>query len=142
MSEYRTFEQAFAYFGAVKSNPRACWSGASPDGSVIVLAFWNATRQWTGQIHDLFGLDLFGDGTPLPWVSMPGNNLRRRHIKHALSELHGRVRALLVEPTRPDASRYEPLVRRANAPIRALPGWFEIRRYDPVTGAFVAEAME
>jgi len=87
MLEFKTYRDAFAHFGVDEYLRRACWSARQSRGSLVVLTFWDARRQWSWDegIYNLIGLDRGPDGEYLDWVKKAGNTVRKRHVEAALA---------------------------------------------------------
>ena len=127
-------KQAFDMFGLKQTNHVWSWSAISKDGKTV------ATTVWADQVGRTNDPSLFVDTFNLPhnqrnelWKDANGNRERIEHLAHAMRELDGLVRVLLVHSKDPDAyprevkpNSVEPLVGR----------YFKVVKLDENTGEF------
>ena len=90
-------KQAFDMFGLKQTNHVWSWSAISKDGKTV------ATTVWADQVGRTNDPSLFVDTFDLPynqrnelWRDANGNRERIEHLAHAMRELGGLVRVLLV----------------------------------------------
>jgi hypothetical protein len=140
--------EAFAsYDGAVPNNIRWGWSAIDPDGTTVVLTFWNVpgelkfdkSVQPAKVSYDCRHLVVDRSGKQRAWVNHAGNSARKKHIAYAQENLDGWVRAILVDAVDPNVEPRS-IVKGSARPYHKL--WFKIVAFDPTTGAFCAEQRD
>lgn len=51
MSQKMTLKECFDFFGTIPKNLRWSWSGRSPDGKIVAVAFWQDQFEQRGRIY-------------------------------------------------------------------------------------------
>ena len=127
-------KQAFEMFGLKQTNHVWSWSAISEDGKTV------ATTVWADQVDRTSDASLFVDTFDLPynqrnelWKDANGNRERIEHLAHAIRELDGLVRVLLVHSKDPDAY---PREVKSNAVEPITDRYFRVVALDENTGEF------
>ena len=127
-------KKAFEMFGLKQTNHVWSWSAISEDGKTV------ATTVWADQVDRTSDASLFVDTFDLPynqrnelWKDANGNRERIEHLAHAIRELDGLVRVLLVHSKDPDAY---PREVKSNAVEPITDRYFRVVALDENTGEF------
>lgn len=133
MPRARSLKEAFAYFGAVKTNPVWGWAARSPDGATVAITMWEDQME---EVDGRIIYDVTHRGDLEVWRNRDGNKDRIRQLQWAIEHCHGLVRSVIVRAEDPKAVPRKVVSSEAHPTLI-----MRISRLDEETGEFYAESI-
>ena len=130
-----TKKSAFWAYKTRQTNDRWGWSGIADDRSVVAVTIWKDLVHYNDKGEPFYdGFEEKQESIIHLWGNRPGNEDRKKHLRHALDHLDGYVRVVMTVAVDPEA---EPREIKDVYPWGKL--WFKIVRFDEDTGQFSLE---